>query len=634
MASPVNSSKGVLAPITLKWNKSSLAESYSLQVSTDSSFSSTIIDTSGITDTMFTLNNLNNLTQYFWRVKAVNVGGESDWSEIWSFKTLGEPTTVTLLQPKNEAVNQPLDLDLVWSKAVDQLGIIKGNSRNKIKPELNSGNSKFNPIKKVSNYWLEVTTNTDSVAFISDTTLTDTTYHLTGLSNSTDYWWRVKAKNEAGWGAFTNWSKFTTIIDTPAVVILQNPKDKSVGNVQPVTLIWHKAERAKGYTLQVSTNGMFKSTLIDSSGVEDTTFVLPKLNNKMTYYWRVKGKNIAGEGSWSEVWSFKTIGEPTTVTLIQPTPKANNQPVAIDFIWSKAYDQLKMLKIGVIASRSITKKNKFNVIKLGANKKGNGVKKIGAYWFELSKDTTKTSMLIDTTLTDTTKHVEGLEHLTKYYWRVKAKNEAGWGKFAGWSKFTTIVDVPGIVRLISPVDSLLYDSTMSQPEFIWHKDSLADYYKIQLSYQSDFSSLFFTKDSIPDTSFAPLIAFYKDFYWRARGSNIAGNGEWSSPNFVRVVVTGVKDEKGTVPKIYSLSYNYPNPFNPTTIIEYTVPKQSFVKIEVYDVVGNRILTLVNKFMNPGKYRINFSASQLSSGIYFYRMQAGKFNDVKKMILLK
>ena len=85
---------------------------------------------------------------------------------------------------------------------------------------------------------------------------------------------------------------------------------------------------------------------------------------------------------------------------------------------------------------------------------------------------------------------------------------------------------------------------------------------------------------------------------------------------------------------FKLSQNYPNPFNPSTKISFQIPNNELVTLKIYDVVGQEVKTLVNKEMQKGKYDIDFNASQLSSGIYFYRIQAGKFIDTKKLILLK
>lgn len=90
----------------------------------------------------------------------------------------------------------------------------------------------------------------------------------------------------------------------------------------------------------------------------------------------------------------------------------------------------------------------------------------------------------------------------------------------------------------------------------------------------------------------------------------------------------------TLPLFFSLSQNYPNPFNSITNIEYQIPNNYFVALKVYDVLGNEIVTLVNEQKNQGQYSVDFDASKLPSGVYFYRIQAGSYIDTKKMVLLR
>lgn len=102
------------------------------------------------------------------------------------------------------------------------------------------------------------------------------------------------------------------------------------------------------------------------------------------------------------------------------------------------------------------------------------------------------------------------------------------------------------------------------------------------------------------------------------------------------VPTGINDGsmEEKIKHDFSLSQNYPNPFNPTTSIEYQVASIEKVSIKVYDVLGREIKTLVNDVKLPGNYSVTFDASNLSSGIYFYQINAGKFNQTRKMILMK
>ena len=97
---------------------------------------------------------------------------------------------------------------------------------------------------------------------------------------------------------------------------------------------------------------------------------------------------------------------------------------------------------------------------------------------------------------------------------------------------------------------------------------------------------------------------------------------------------GVTNISVEIPSVFSLSQNYPNPFNPTTNIQFGVPKNSLVTIKVYDLLGREVAVLLNEQKQAGTYQVDFNASSLSSGVYFYRMQAGTFADIKRMVVIK
>jgi len=108
---------------------------------------------------------------------------------------------------------------------------------------------------------------------------------------------------------------------------------------------------------------------------------------------------------------------------------------------------------------------------------------------------------------------------------------------------------------------------------------------------------------------------------------------------VNLSTTGVKEKE--LPKeprkggtSFALMQNYPNPFNPTTNIVFRIRDFGFVTLRIYDVIGNEVSTLVNENKEPGEYNIKFDGSNLSTGIYFYKLQAGELSEVKKLVLLR
>jgi hypothetical protein len=90
----------------------------------------------------------------------------------------------------------------------------------------------------------------------------------------------------------------------------------------------------------------------------------------------------------------------------------------------------------------------------------------------------------------------------------------------------------------------------------------------------------------------------------------------------------------TVPSVFSLEQNYPNPFNPGTSIRYSIPQNGLVSLAIFNILGEKVLSLENQNMKAGKYEVKFDASHYASGIYFYKLEAGQFTQIKKMILLK
>lgn len=99
-------------------------------------------------------------------------------------------------------------------------------------------------------------------------------------------------------------------------------------------------------------------------------------------------------------------------------------------------------------------------------------------------------------------------------------------------------------------------------------------------------------------------------------------------------VEDMEQKNPAVPEYHILYQNYPNPFNPITTINYSIPITSHVTISIYDILGTEIIKIVNEEKRPGNYKIKFDGSNLSSGVYLYRMSAGDFWDTRKLILLK
>ncbi|MDZ7765806.1 MAG: T9SS type A sorting domain-containing protein [Melioribacteraceae bacterium] len=130
--------------------------------------------------------------------------------------------------------------------------------------------------------------------------------------------------------------------------------------------------------------------------------------------------------------------------------------------------------------------------------------------------------------------------------------------------------------------------------------------------------LMYMMDEIPGSSILDENSASEETYW-----NFVEFGE----------LTNIGEQENIIKK-FNLSQNYPNPFNPATSIEYQVASIEKVSLKVYDILGREIKTLVNEIKSPGTYELTFDASELSSGIYFYRLTSGSFTKTRKMILMK
>ncbi len=140
---------------------------------------------------------------------------------------------------------------------------------------------------------------------------------------------------------------------------------------------------------------------------------------------------------------------------------------------------------------------------------------------------------------------------------------------------------------------------------------------------------------ISDSTIAPTNTRYiriRLISTRHAGSN--NDGYYDALSLIPNLTTNINLEEDYVPKEFTLLQNYPNPFNPTTKIRWQSPISSHQTLKIYDLLGREVATLVNEFKPAGSYEINFDASNLSSGVYYYQLRAGDFIEIKKMIYLK
>ncbi len=196
----------------------------------------------------------------------------------------------------------------------------------------------------------------------------------------------------------------------------------------------------------------------------------------------------------------------------------------------------------------------------------------------------------------------------------------------------TYIASPLRPSIISPnnVSNVPRDATL-----IWHVSISATRYHLQVSSSSSFATTVIDT-VVADTTIRlqPLEA-NRRFFWRVSAINQYGESPFSrTASFITGDQTSGIEPGYENSLNFELFQNYPNPFKATTTIAYEIPKECWVQLKIYDVLGHELGTLVEKKLAPGSYRMQFLADKLNSGFYFYQIKAGNFETVKRMVIIK
>jgi hypothetical protein len=467
LVSPANAATSVASPSTFRWNKPAGATGYQIDVSLSNTFSTNFLSDSTLADTSRSVGGFALNTTYYWRVRAKNASGWGSYSATRSLTSWNVPPAVTLLSPANLAANVASPALLQWNKAA-----------------------------MATAYQVDVSTsNTFSPIFLSDSTLADSVKSGGGLALNTIYYWRVRAKNGAGWGAYSSARSFTTW-DIPPAVVLVAPADAATDIPSPAAFRWNAVNAATAYQIDVSTSDVFATVFFSDSTVADTTTSFGGLAAGASYYWRVRAKNGAGWGPYGATRSFATQVPPGVVTLIDPAAGSTGNAVPVAFRWSRAS---------------------------GAS----------GYEIDLSLAADFAAVVLrDSSLVDTTLSVGSLLPDTAYYWRIRAKNSAGWGGYSAVNSFRTW-STPGAAILEVPSDSA---AGVPMPvEFRWHSLSGALTYRLVLTTDAPSPITVIADSSITDTTAViPSLAPGTGYRWTVAGRNLAG---WGPPSEARMFAT-------------------------------------------------------------------------------------------------
>ena len=274
LISPADSATTDPLTTTLAWAAAENATGYQAQVSTAWDFSTLVVNATS-SSTSVALSNLNPLTTYYWRVRGTNGTGSGNWSTTRSFNTSQIATSVpVLVSPANQSSNLSSQVTFNWLAS-----------------------------PYASSYELELSSLSDSTV-ISETT-TATSLAIDSLQPNAGYAWRVRAGNATGLSDWSATWTFTTAPLPPSAPTLLVPADLAIDVDNNATLSWDVVAGAASYHAQISLSSTFTSIYLDKNNLT-TTSTSASLQYATTYYWRVAASNAGGEGSWSEVRSFKT----------------------------------------------------------------------------------------------------------------------------------------------------------------------------------------------------------------------------------------------------------------------------------------------------------------------------------------
>ena len=477
LSSPANNATAIAINPTLIWNSLSGATKYDIQVSTNSNFTSTLINVTDHTSNSYNASGLSNLTTYYWRIRGKNNTETGSWSDVWNFRTISEPLAApTLTSPSNSASAVSTSPTFQW-----------------------------NNISGATNYELQVSTNSNfTTTIINQTSLTSTSYAGSGLQYLQTYYWRTKAKNTE---QTSNWSSvfsFTTKDQPLAQVVLSTPTNNATGVSISPTITWNALSGANNYDIQVATDANFSNIVANVTGNIGTNYNLNNLATFTYHYWRVRGKNTTETGAWSDVWNFRTVSDPIgTPTLSTPTNSATNVSISPTFQWS-----------------SVT----------GATN----------YELQVSTSSNFTTTLInETSLTSTSYAGSGLSNSTQYYWRARAKNSEQTGSWSSVFNFTTVPAAPIAPTLTSPSNNAVDIAT--NVTLNWSAVSGATTYKVQVSSDANFATLKIDAANLSSTSYSNSgLDRSTKYYWRAKAVNVGGESDWSTVwNFTTIASEAV-----------------------------------------------------------------------------------------------
>ena len=448
---------------------------------------------------------------------------------------------------------------------------------------------KWHPVEGADRYNLEVSDDEDFSNIIEKATVEDDTlFTISGLELSSVYYWRVKALSgeiESDWSVVWN---FKTMIGAPA---LRLPEHESLNHaIEALEMQWEEVANAEDYQLQVAYDEEFSNLLIDSTGLTSNEFdLIDTLKYYTQYFWRVRAFDEYGESDWSEVWNFTTVIGPPQ--LASPANTAVDiEPEEVRFLWGKFNDAT-------------------------------------TYHIQVAEDRDMENIVFeDDRLYNNSVPVFDLDYFTKYYWRVKIISFDHVGLWSDVWEFTTGLSSP----LLTAPDSNATD-VETQVYLQWENVTGKEEYELLVSTDKDFNDIVLSSEDIKvNFKIVNDLEYETEYFWKVRAVYQYGNGPWSNVwNF-----TTEEDHSSVFDgKALDIVNIIPNPFRGSVEIKYELRKPANVSVEIFDILGSKVLEKPDTYRKPGSYSIKWKPNG-SPGMYYVVIQIDGRKYARKAVYLQ
>lgn len=574
------------------------------------------------------------------------------------------PANPKLISPANGALDQPVNLRLDWDDVINAMS-----------------------------YQIQISTDYNFSNIILDrTNITETYTDIYNLINEKDYYWRVNASNPTGTSGWSDMWTFRTIVRIPDQPVLISPANGSIDQPASIFFKWNRVDKATGYIFQLSSDSLFNSSDYLDSLLTDTLKSINNLQYNKKYFWRVKAKNINGSGIWSSVWNFSTIYKYNVSGTLkyanaQKSPMKN---VKVYLTKGSVIDSVITNNDGSYNFTGIINGNYSLTAK--TDKIWDGVNSTDAllirrYAAGLTPFTNIQLQSADVNLSGNINSTDAFDIRRRIVFIINSFPKGDWC----FEEVNLTVNNSSIIRdfegIVTGDINGSYDISLLKNNLDYSLSSNGNLIKAKKNDEIDFP-LCFTESIELGAITLEILYPVEDFEFVGINFNLSDamyfekNGKililWDDVQgkrftknesllslrlkakdevFGSKIILGDKTEfaniegkvldkfvltapefEPEIPMSFKLQQNYPNPFNPATRIDYEIPENGFVQLRIYNPLGELVSQILNEYKNAGHYVVNFNPEQLSSGIYFYKLNFQgvnvQYSKTKKMVYQK